>query len=343
MTTTVPTQRCRSCQQDLPVDAYSPSLQGKTTASCRQCRADTKRQRYQNDPEFRAAIRAGARNRGRPCGACGTMVAITEAARAGPPPICHPCRRAGRGPTRQITCYQCRQPAAVHGKARTCRPACQSPCDDCGQATTRHRTTEGRFCQACSKNRSRARTRKKEHLRRATAAPGLAVTPAYEQQLRRKTKRCPMPGCGAQLTDTPYQPNSRHLDHIVPLNIGGTHTIGNVRSRTMGVTAVTHWADVGNQHRDQLPADIRRGRGGRPYRRLQARVFAEETHCWQCLRWVDPDLPPNHDWARSLDHVIPLALGGDPLDRANARLAHRWCNTSKGSRLNPISVVSRRW
>lgn len=45
--------------------------------------------------------------------------------------------------------------------------------------------------------------------------------------LRRDTKRCPL--CGVALTDTPYLPNSKELDHIVPLNAGGTHTIGNVR------------------------------------------------------------------------------------------------------------------
>ncbi len=101
--------------------------------------------------------------------------------------------------------------------------------------------------------------------------------------------------------------------------------------------------DVGNSSRDQLPAEVRRGRGGRPYRRLQAQVFAEETHCWRCYAWVDQTLPPNHDWARSLDHVIPLNRGGDPLARANARLAHRWCNTSKGDKLHTPAVISRRW
>lgn len=222
------TQRCTSCHQDLPTDAYSPSLRGKA-APCRQCRATIKRQRYRNDPEFRAKIRTGAREHGRACGACGQMIAVTPQKRSGPPPICHPCRRSGRGPTRQITCFNCRRTVAVHGSARTCRPTCQSPCDDCGQPTTRHRTSQGRLCATCSKGRARARTRKKCNLRRTTATPGLAVTPAYDQQLRRTTQRCPMPGCGAQLTDTPYQPNSRHLDHIVPLNIGGTHTIGNVR------------------------------------------------------------------------------------------------------------------
>jgi hypothetical protein len=38
-----------------------------------------------------------------------------------------------------------------------------------------------------------------------------------------------MTGCGIELTDIPFLLNSKELDHIIPLNIGGTHTIGNVR------------------------------------------------------------------------------------------------------------------
>ena len=69
---------------------------------------------------------------------------------------------------------------------------------------------------------------------------------------------------------------------------------------------------------------------GRPYRRTQAQVFAEETHCWLCGEWVDQRLPHNNPKARSLDHVTPLARGGHPTNRANARLAHRDCNSERG-------------
>ncbi len=82
---------------------------------------------------------------------------------------------------------------------------------------------------------------------------------------------------------------------------------------------------------------------GRPYRRLQAQVFAEETHCWLCGEHVDQRLPHNDRMARSLDHVVPLAQGGPALDRANARLAHRQCNSERGDATaaprNPRSVA----
>jgi 5-methylcytosine-specific restriction endonuclease McrA len=53
------------------------------------------------------------------------------------------------------------------------------------------------------------------------------ITPEYELMLRAKAKRCSL--CTVKLTDQPYLPNSKELDHIIPKGIGGTHTIGNVR------------------------------------------------------------------------------------------------------------------
>lgn len=45
--------------------------------------------------------------------------------------------------------------------------------------------------------------------------------------LREKAKRCPL--CGVKLVKEPYLAGSKELDHIVPRNAGGTHTMGNVR------------------------------------------------------------------------------------------------------------------
>ncbi|MFI6249035.1 HNH endonuclease [Streptomyces sp. NPDC051016] len=75
-------------------------------------------------------------------------------------------------------------------------------------------------------------------------------------------------------------------------------------------------------------------RSGRPWLRLQAQVYAEETDCWICHRYVDQALPAQtHPMGRTVDHVHPLWQGGEPLDRANVRLAHRRCNTIRNNRL----------
>lgn len=69
---------------------------------------------------------------------------------------------------------------------------------------------------------------------------------------------------------------------------------------------------------------------GRPWQRIRARVIAEETHCALCGKWVDKTLPPRHRWSATVDLVRPLSRGGSPLDRANLRLAHYRCNSSRG-------------
>lgn len=45
--------------------------------------------------------------------------------------------------------------------------------------------------------------------------------------MRRRTRKCTL--CGIYMTGKPNHPNSKHLDHIVPICQGGTHTHGNVR------------------------------------------------------------------------------------------------------------------
>lgn len=73
-------------------------------------------------------------------------------------------------------------------------------------------------------------------------------------------------------------------------------------------------------------------REGRPWTRIKQQVFTEETHCWLCGQWVNQQLPTHHRLARTVDHIIPIHHGGPELDRNNCRLAHRTCNSSRGTR-----------
>lgn len=74
------------------------------------------------------------------------------------------------------------------------------------------------------------------------------------------------------------------------------------------------------------------GRAGTAWLKVQAQVYEEETHCWLCRKWVDQSLPRVHPMSRTVDHIQELWQGGDPLDRANCRLAHRRCNSRKSIR-----------
>jgi len=78
---------------------------------------------------------------------------------------------------------------------------------------------------------------------------------------------------------------------------------------------------------------------------LRRRVLAEETNCWLCGGPVDKTLPPFLAGSPEVDEIVPVSLGGDPLDRNNCRLSHRLCNVRRGNgarrRADPAPVLRR--
>lgn len=89
-------------------------------------------------------------------------------------------------------------------------------------------------------------------------------------------------------------------------------------------------------------------RNGRPYRRLTAQQRALGLPCWRCGHPIDYSLTgyaaQRSRWAFTLDHAVPLSKGGSLLDPANARSAHRRCNSARGNRITqPQTRASRRW
>lgn len=91
-------------------------------------------------------------------------------------------------------------------------------------------------------------------------------------------------------------------------------------------------------------------RNGRPYRRLCEQQRALGLPCWWCGREIPYELTgrdaQTSPWAFTLDHALPLSRGGDLNDPANARSAHRRCNSARGNRTDaarqPVRS-SRRW
>jgi hypothetical protein len=53
------------------------------------------------------------------------------------------------------------------------------------------------------------------------------MTSAIQAAMRSAADKCPL--CLCVLTDNPGTSMSKELDHIIPLNVGGTHTVANVR------------------------------------------------------------------------------------------------------------------
>ncbi len=67
------------------------------------------------------------------------------------------------------------------------------------------------------------------------------------------------------------------------------------------------------------------------WQRARARVLAEESACHICGE-SDFVCLARHPRSPSVDHLVPLVLGGPLLDRRNLRLAHYGCNSSRGSK-----------
>lgn len=54
--------------------------------------------------------------------------------------------------------------------------------------------------------------------------------------------------------------------------------------------------------------------------------------CQLCFDPVDMSVRSPHPDSPSVDHIVPLSAGGNDTPD-NVQLAHRWCNTSKGTRI----------
>lgn len=71
------------------------------------------------------------------------------------------------------------------------------------------------------------------------------------------------------------------------------------------------------------------------------------TPCAWCLEPIDLDVAWPDPRSFSVDHVVALELGGDPLDPANSCPMHLGCNSSKGTRpltARPASLnTDRAW
>lgn len=86
------------------------------------------------------------------------------------------------------------------------------------------------------------------------------------------------------------------------------------------------------------------GRAGHRWRLMRERVLTEEPCCSWCGRPIDRSIPYPHPASPSVDHLIALCNGGDPLDRANLTAMHHRCNLEKeAARRRQHLVTSRQW
>jgi hypothetical protein len=87
-------------------------------------------------------------------------------------------------------------------------------------------STCGSACSKQKHNSSDDYHRHKARVRRS-AEKRSDITVEQDKAMYRRARKCPL--CKTWMTGKPGKPNSKELDHIVPICMGGTHTHGNVR------------------------------------------------------------------------------------------------------------------
>ncbi|MCM3907595.1 HNH endonuclease [Trueperella bernardiae] len=82
---------------------------------------------------------------------------------------------------------------------------------------------------------------------------------------------------------------------------------------------------------------------------LRRKAKAHNLPCWICGQPIDYTADWRSRWSFTADHVIPIALGGNP--RGELRPAHRACNSRRGDTTNrrqpaivkPVEKRSKKW
>ena len=74
------------------------------------------------------------------------------------------------------------------------------------------------------------------------------------------------------------------------------------------------------------------------YRKAKKIIFASQSVCAICGRPVNFSLKFPDPWSATVDHIIPIAKGGDPASLENLQLAHLQCNRMKATRL-PVQAA----
>lgn len=85
-----------------------------------------------------------------------------------------------------------------------------------------------------------------------------------------------------------------------------------------------------------------RSANGNARRKLRAWLRSQGRPCWICRAFgrpgeIDYSLPAGHPLSFEVDELVPVSLGGDPLDRGNVDATHRCCNQWRSNR--PVTEV----
>lgn len=77
----------------------------------------------------------------------------------------------------------------------------------------------------------------------------------------------------------------------------------------------------------------RQGANRVQYEKNRKRILASQDVCAICGKPVDKRLKFPHPMSATVDHIIPIDLGGHPSDISNLQLAHNACNRAKSNKI----------
>lgn len=234
---------------------------------------------------------------------------------------------------------------AAKGKpqaARKARPVVRGMCRTCGQSTSdRNGPGVSEYCSKCKAERVQELAR--AAYRRRNAA---------KQELR----ICP---CGVPAPRTSnYGPSPKYCPECLQ-RIKGERLAAHYEALRSDPEAWASYLEEclprSRQWREENADHV--ARRDRAYRQANRHVARESKHrrrarhlaayvapvnheqiwirdsgvCQLCCEPIDPELKWPHPLSRTLDHVVPLMLGGTH-EPSNVQLAHARCNISKGAR-----------
>lgn len=214
-----------------------------------------------------------------------------------PERTCDRCGRPNDRP-RAANCRRCSKSIenAKHRGTTAPPPLAEFDCDWCGKHCIRGVNVVAHASRFCSKGHKAAWHKK--YVERRTANVSLGPTCRLRRQQERRWISGPCPECGAVVT------------RLAGRGHGYCSSACRFRQKRRRRRART--AGAGNKT-------------------LSFRSVAERDGwtCQLCGGTVNPTLTVPHPMAATLDHVIPLSMGGEHSE-ANGQLAHFLCNSRKG-------------
>ena len=275
------------------------------------------------------------------CLKCGGRIEL-KSPRGRRPLFCEDCSAGGTCSVEGcagVVCARgyCRRHYNLWHKHGTATPP-EAECMDCGAGLGRPQGRSRYRCPACREayrrtydaERSRRLTgegaRRKERVPRDCYVCGEKTPPTSHE--RRKCTRC--------LRDSHSRPCSEP-DCERPVRARGVCSMHYKRlMRASGAWEPEPWSDRRRNNYHARRALKAGSSSGEPF--ANSDVFERDGWvCGLCSEPVSPDVAYPDPLSASLDHVVPLSLGGAH-SLENVQLAHLSCNVRKGARVVEVGV-----